>query len=126
MNEKLVAAGLEDGRVRFMRIGRNGVLSDTDAKHDELDGVAAVGFDIEGRMITSGGQTVKVWTEAKGLPGGGRGGPVKHDLSSDEDDEPSEEEDSSEDEDRPRQRRRKRKRNKVKDKSGGKALNFSL
>lgn len=126
VNEKLVAAGLEDGRVRFMRIGRNGVLSDTDAKHDELDGVAAVGFDIEGRMITSGGQTVKVWTEAKGPPGGGRGGPLKHDLSSNSDEEASEAEESSEDEDRSKQKRKKRKRNKGKDKSGGKALDFSL
>lgn len=129
MNEKLVAAGLEDGKVRFVRIGRNGVLADMDAKHDELDGVVSVGFDSEGRMITSGGQTVKVWTEAKGLPGGGRGGPTKHDMSSD--DEEDEEEDSSIDDssdevNRPKQKRKKRKRNKGKDKSGGKALDFSL
>ncbi len=125
-NEKLIAAGLEDGRVRFTRIGRNGVLADEDAKHDELDGASAVGFDIEGRMITSGGQTVKVWTEAKGQPGGGRGGPAKHELSSDEDEDQSEVEESSDEEDHPKQKRKKRKRNKGKDKSGGKAFDFSL
>ncbi|OCT54541.1 WD repeat-containing protein jip5 [Cladophialophora carrionii] len=126
MNEKLVAAGLEDGRVRFMRIGRNRVLLDLDAKHDDLDGVAAVGFDIEGRMITSGGQTVKVWTEAKGLPGGGRGASTKHDLSSDDDIDNSAPDQSSDEEDHAKQKRKKRKRNKGKDKSGGKALDFSL
>lgn len=129
MNEKLVAAGLEDGRIRFIRIGRNGVLTDMDAKHDELDGVAAIGFDIEGRMISSGGQTVKVWTEAKGLPGGGRGGADKHAMSSDDDndeDDESDMEDSSDGEEEPKPKRKKRKRNKGKDKSGGKALDFSL
>ncbi|OQU96098.1 WD domain-containing protein [Cladophialophora immunda] len=128
MNEKLVAAGLEDGRVRFIRIGRNGVLADMDAKHDELDGVAAIGFDIEGRMITSGGQTVKVWTEAKGLPGGGRAPATKHEISSSEDDEVEESDldDSSDEDSQSKPKRKKRKRNKGKDKSGGKALNLLL
>jgi WD repeat-containing protein 55 len=124
MNEKLIAAGYEDGRVRFIRIGRNGLLHELDAKHDDIDGVTSVGFDIEGRMISSGGQTVKVWTEAKGLPGGGRGGAAKHDISSG--DEDSDLEEDSDDDDRPQQKRKKRKRNKGKDKSGGKALDFSL
>ena len=125
MNEKLVAAGLEDGRVRFMRIGRNGVLGELDAKHDDLDGVVSVGFDIEGRMISSGGQTVKVWTEAKGQPGGRRRG-SKHDLSSDEDEHDSGPEESSDEEENSKQRRKKRKRNKGKHKSGGKAMDFSM
>jgi WD repeat-containing protein 55 len=127
MNEKLIAAGLEDGRVRFMRVGRNTVLYEMDAKHDDLDGVIGVGFDVEGRMITSGGQTIKVWTEAKGLPGGGRNGVNKHDLASDEEDsDEAPVEDSSEDEDQSNRKRKKRKRNKGKDKPGGKAMNFSL
>ncbi|EXJ96096.1 hypothetical protein A1O1_01222 [Capronia coronata CBS 617.96] len=126
MNEKLVAAGLEDGRVRFMRVGRNGVMPDMDGKHDEVDGVVALGFDVEGRMISGGGQTVKVWTEAKGLPGGGRNAAAKHDISSDEASDDSDVPDSSDEEDKPKSKRKKRKRNKGKDKSGGKALDFSL
>jgi hypothetical protein len=128
MNEKLVAAGLEDGRVRFLRIGRNGVLNDLDAKHDEIDGVVALGFDIEGRMISGGGQTIKVWTEAKGLPGGGRSAGTKHDLSSDddEDEDESDMEDSSDQEEKPKARRKKRKGSKGRDKPGGKALDFSF
>ncbi|KIX06982.1 uncharacterized protein Z518_04958 [Rhinocladiella mackenziei CBS 650.93] len=129
MNEKIVAAGLEDGRVRFIRLGRNGVLADADAKHDDIDGVVGLGFDVEGRMISGGGQTVKVWTEAKGLPGGGRSGISKHDLSSSDDDggEESDREDDGDDEEQStKPKRKKRKRNKGKDKSGGKALDFSL
>ncbi len=128
MDERLVAAGLEDGRVRFLRIGRNGVLNDMDAKHDEIDGVVGLGFDIEGRMISGGGQTVKVWTEAKGLPGGGRSAGTKHDLSSDEDEDEddSDMEDSSDQDEKPKARRKKRKGNKGKDKPGGKALDFSF
>ncbi|OAP54941.1 hypothetical protein AYL99_10641 [Fonsecaea erecta] len=128
MNEKLVAAGLEDGRVRFIRVGRNGVLNDMDAKHDEIDGVVAIGFDIEGRMITSGGQTVKVWMEAKGLPGGGRAAATKHDMSSSEEDDVDESDvdESSDGDGQSKPKRKKRKRNKGKDKSGGKALDFLL
>ncbi|KAL2427365.1 WD repeat-containing protein jip5 [Exophiala dermatitidis] len=126
MNEKLVAAGLEDGRVRFIRVGRNGVMTDMDAKHDEIDGVVGLGFDVEGRMISGGGQTVKVWTEAKGLPGGGRGGASKHNMSSDEESDESDVQDGSDEDDKPKSKRKKRKRNKGKDKSGGKALDFSL
>ncbi|KAJ9621097.1 WD repeat-containing protein jip5 [Knufia peltigerae] len=131
MNEKLVAAGLEDGRVRFLRIGRNGVLNELDIKHDDIDGVVALGFDIEGRMLSGGGQTVKVWTEAKGLPGGGRAAGTKHDLSSDDDEDGTDGDDSdmgdsSDEESHPKGKRKKRKRGKGKDKSGGKALDFSL
>lgn len=124
MNEKILAAGLEDGRVRFMRIGRNGVLNEWDVKHDEIDGVVAVGFDVDGRMVSGGGQVVKVWTEAKGMPGGGRNGASKHEIDSDDSDE--EMDDSSDDEKGDKSKRKRRKRNKGKDKSGGKALDFSL
>lgn len=125
LNEKLVATGLEDGRVRFARIGRNGIVTEMDLKHDEIDGAIGLGFDVEGRMISAGGNVVKVWTEAKGLPGGGRGGGAKHDLSSDDNSEDSDAGDSSEDDEKT-SKRKKRKRNKGKDKSGGKALEFLL
>lgn len=130
MNEKMVAAGLEDGRVRFLRVGRNGVLDGMDAKHDEIDGVVALGFDVQERMISGGGQIIKVWTEAKGLPGGGRAG-HKHGMSSDDDENEDHDDDSdmeadSDEEGRPKPKRRKRKRSRGKDRSGGRALDFSL
>lgn len=129
MNEKLVASGLEDGRVRFVRIGRNGVMNDLDSRHDEIDGVVAIGFDVQGRMVTGGGSIVKVWTEAKGRPGGGWSGTVKkHDLSSEEEGEDGDDSDGfdSSDSEQQTSKRKKRKRNKGKDRSGGKALDFTL
>ena len=58
---KLVAAGLGDGEVRFVRLGANKVVSEV--QHDELEGVIDIGFDVGGRMITGGGQNIKVWEE---------------------------------------------------------------
>ncbi|RMZ79144.1 hypothetical protein DV738_g3513, partial [Chaetothyriales sp. CBS 135597] len=103
MDEKLVAIGLASGLVRFARIGRNRVFEDWEVVHDELEGVTALGFDVCKRLITGGGQTIKIWTEAKGQPGGGRNANGDNASS----------------------RRKKRKRNKGKDKSGGIALNLS-
>ena len=136
-NEKIVAAGLEDGRVRFLRVGRNGVLNEWDIKHDDVEGVAGLGFDVAGRLVSGGGQTVKVWTEAIGAPGGSRaavgtmgaGVPLdevaaKRSLDGDSEDEDGSD-DSSEEESKEKSRRKKRKRNKGKDKSGGLALKFS-
>lgn len=144
MNEKIVAAGLEDGTIRFLRIGRNMVIHEWDLKHEELDGVIGLGFDSAGRMVSGGGQTVKVWTPAKSTsiettPNGS--GKRDRDDSDEEDwedkddssvgdvevdDDGHEEADGSEEEaDRDRGKRKKRKRNKGKDKSGGRVLTFS-
>ena len=121
MNEKIIATGLEDGRVRFVRVGRNGVLTELDLVHDEVESVLGLGFDIHGRMISGGGQTVKVWTEAAGEPGGARKRDVESSDSEEEDDMGG---DDSE-EDQEKSKRKKRKRNKGKDKSGGQVLKFS-
>jgi len=147
--QKIVAVGLDDGRVRFVRLGgANQVLHDLDVKHDEIEGVLALGFDVAGRMVSGGGQVVKVWHEAKGLPGGmrngngnngsennsgsgGVGGGGKHGVgmieSSDEDEDEKEDDDddnddSSDEERREKTRRKKRKRNRGKDKSGGRPV----
>ena len=58
---KKVAAGLGDGMVRFIRLGENKVVDDL--QHDEVEGVVSLGFDVGGRMISGGGQVVKVWEE---------------------------------------------------------------
>ncbi|KAI4126332.1 MAG: hypothetical protein LQ338_003809 [Usnochroma carphineum] len=58
--EDMVAVGLGDGTVTFARTDkRPGVAGRI--KHDELEGVVALGFDSDGRFITGGGNTVKVW-----------------------------------------------------------------
>ncbi|PNS21963.1 hypothetical protein CAC42_561 [Sphaceloma murrayae] len=56
---KVVAVGLGDGRVRFVKIGPNKVIGQL--RHDDVEGVVGIGFDVEGRLITGGGSTIKVW-----------------------------------------------------------------
>lgn len=142
MGEKVVAAGLDDGRIRFVRIGRNMVVNEWDLKHDEVDGCVGIDFDMAGeRMITGGGQAVKVWTrasaavEATALVNGSGKRKAESDSDEDEEDEIEDSEDEmphkgvdsdedSEEEERSG-KRKKRKRNKGKDKTGGKALSLS-
>lgn len=118
--QKLVAVGLGDGSIRFVRVGPNRVVQDMDVKHDDIEGVVAIGFDVAGRMVSGGGQVVKVWRVAPegkqgiSLKDGQRGGG----SDSDEEDSDAGEQDSS-DEDKPKSKRKKRKRGKGKDKSGG-------
>jgi hypothetical protein len=109
---KLVAAGLSNGQVKFVRIGPNKVVSEV--VHDEIEGVVGLGFDVEGRLVSGGGQVVKVWHDT-GDAGAGAGD--KHMMDSDDSDEDSE----SEAEERPQEPkdRKKRKKGKGKDMSGG-------
>jgi len=62
---RVVATGLGNGLIRFVKlgIGANKVVGEV--SHDEMrvEGVAALGFDAEGRMISGGGQIVKLWRE---------------------------------------------------------------
>ncbi|KAI4115871.1 MAG: hypothetical protein LQ345_003614 [Seirophora villosa] len=60
VEDDMVAVGLGDGTVSFTRTGkRPGVISHV--RHHDLEGVSALGFDPDGRLITGGGNTVKVW-----------------------------------------------------------------
>ncbi|KAK5126808.1 WD repeat-containing protein jip5 [Meristemomyces frigidus] len=116
---KKIAVGLGDGKVRFVRLGMNKVVGEV--QHDEVEGVVELGFDVGGRMISGGGQVVKVWQEhieaevdeeaeeeeEEAVAG-------KRTAGSDDDDEDEEQDeaDSSEEEEKPRKRRKKRKRGK--------------
>ncbi|KAJ6074423.1 uncharacterized protein N7446_002200 [Penicillium canescens] len=113
MAGKLVAAGLSNGQVKFVRIGPNKVVSEV--VHDEIEGVVGLGFDVEGRLVSGGGQVVKVWHEAADNAGAGAGD--KHMMDSDDSDDDSD----SETEERPQEPkdRKKRKKGKGKDMSGG-------
>ncbi|KAL4769459.1 WD repeat-containing protein jip5 [Aspergillus nidulans var. acristatus] len=105
---KMIAAGLGSGKVKFVRMGLNKVVSEL--THDETEGVIGLGFDVEGRMVSGGGQIVKVWHETADSIGGekrGFGGDSddSDDDSDDSDHEPKQGDDS----------RRKRKKQKGKD-----------
>jgi hypothetical protein len=59
---KCVMVGCGDGTVRIVKVGgMRGVVEDL--RHDEIESVVAVGVDVEGRLISGGGETVKVWQQ---------------------------------------------------------------
>ncbi|KAI9662664.1 MAG: WD repeat-containing protein jip5 [Alyxoria varia] len=136
----LVAAGLGNGLVKFVRIGSNNrpnLLLDTVVHEDpSIDGVVFVGFDLEGRLITAGGTIVKVWHpkalgERRSLdfvdsesfdakvgsiahdetPNGHTEKALKRGFSEDDEEQDSEEE-------RPQKRRKKHKRSVKRNKDG--------
>lgn len=113
---KMIAAGLGNGLVKFVRIGANKVVSE--AIHDETEGVVGLGFDVEGRMVSGGGQIVKVWHEAMETEAGEdemAGG--KHFLGDSDDSDDSDDDDDKQE--RQSVDRKKRKKTKGKDRSGG-------
>ncbi|KAM3083981.1 WD repeat-containing protein jip5 [Clarireedia jacksonii] len=59
---KCVVVGCGDGTVRIVKVGgMRGVVEEL--RHDEIESVVAVGVDVEGRLISGGGETVKVWQQ---------------------------------------------------------------
>lgn len=92
---KSVVVGLGDGTVRMVQLGVNKVINTF--RHDDLEGVVGLGFDVEGRMISGGGTIVKIWSEIEDLD--------EEDDDSDSDD--SEGSDSDEEEEAISKKKRK-------------------
>lgn len=115
---KKIAVGMGDGKIRVVRLGMNKIVGEF--QHDELEGVSALGFDVGGRMISGGGQTLKVWREAIAGQADDEaedddddaGAAIKRPVDSDVDSDEQGEGDSSDDENNGRKRRKKRKRGK--------------
>lgn len=105
--QKVLAAGLGDGRVRFIRLGANRIVKNWDIKHDELEGVVGLGFDVGGRMVSGGGQIVNVW-RLDGAENGANGAGKRHDRDSDSDEEEGKNGDSEDEQTQHIQRKRKR------------------
>jgi len=119
---KNVCVGVGDGSVRIVRLGLNKVVGGL--SHDEVEGVVALGFDVEGRLISGGGSVVKVWQEKMNLDDEEESdediGLGKRALGSDSDDSDGPDEaDSSDEEPRPK---KKRKRSKAKQKNAGNGI----
>lgn len=118
-NGEAVVVGMGDGRVKVVSVRRKKVIGEV--RHDELEGVLGVGFEFDGRMISAGGPTVKVWEESIGRNGDEEAGTetINGEGADDDDDDSDKDDDngeqvadeSSEDETKPRKRRKKRKRN---------------
>ncbi|EMC94491.1 hypothetical protein BAUCODRAFT_149636 [Baudoinia panamericana UAMH 10762] len=114
-----IAVGLGDGKVRIVQLGINKVVAGV--QHDDVEGVTGLSFDVGGRMISGGGQVVKVWQEHMAAEDGeeeesavaARRSADADGDEEDADDADDDEEESGEDgEEKPRKRRKKRKRGK--------------
>jgi hypothetical protein len=110
---KGVVAGMGNGMVVFCAVGgQNGIVDIL--RHDGAEGVVGLGFDVAGRMISGGGQTVKVWHEVDDIEVDeedeeeGEVGEVNGKRAGSEGNERWEVEESSEDE-KPKKKRKKRK-----------------
>ena len=112
---KMIAVGVGNGLVKFVRIGPNKVVSSV--MHDETEGVVGLGFDVEGRMVSGGGQVVKVWHEGVDNDHDVHSGD-KHMMDSDDSDS-DKDSDSDTETKQGDKSRRKRKKAKGKDRSGG-------
>lgn len=62
---KKVAIGLGDGSLRIVDLTKREVVGSY--RHDDLEAVVGLGIDCQGRMISGGGQTVKIWDKSAEL-----------------------------------------------------------
>lgn len=68
---QMLAVGMDDGVVRFVGMGRKRAkVLDFEVRHDEVEGVWGLGFEVGGRMCSGGGAVVKVWEESLASGGG--------------------------------------------------------
>ena len=114
---KNVVVGVGDGTIRIVKLGVNKVFEEP-LRHDEVEAVIALGFDVAGRLISGGGSIVKVWQEQMNLEDEEEPLPAKRALDGDDE---SEDADSSNDE-MDRKPPKKKRKAKAKDKTGGNGI----
>lgn len=132
-NNDVVAVGRDDGTVGFVNVsGKRPRLIDTaEVSHDEIEGVAALGFLAGGRMASGGGAIVKIWEERREVdedsdsdesdiaPRNGKN--VQHNLQDSDTD--SDEDDTEDSKPQRKKKKKKKRRRKGNGTSGGAASN---
>jgi len=123
------AIGMDDGVVRFVAMGGKRAKVVEEVRHDEVEGVLGLGFEVGGRMISGGGSVVKVWEESlQALDGdedeeddvgvGAVDGKRTNGFGSGDDDSDKGDGESSEEEEEKPRKKKKRKKNKGKGQNG--------
>ncbi|KAI0390824.1 WD repeat domain-containing protein jip5 [Xylariaceae sp. FL0594] len=107
---KKVAIGLGDGSLRIVDLTKREVVGSY--RHDDLEAVVGLGVDCQGRMISGGGQTVKIWDESAELGAGSDG-----DSDEDSDDDGDDSDDSDDSDAPPKKKAGKRQASKDSDDS---------
>ena len=122
-----VAVGMGNGAIKMVNLSQNKVVGEL--RHDDFEGVVALGIDSCRRLISGGGQLIKVWAprntaqEEENDGGIGTRKREQKELEGDAGDASgSENEVDAEEDVIEEKKRKKRKRNKGRDKNVGKDI----
>ncbi|KAI9794223.1 MAG: WD domain repeat-containing protein 55 [Peltula sp. TS41687] len=119
-----IAAGMGDGTIKIINLNSKAI--DGQLQHDDIEGVVCLNKDVGGRIISGGGQVIKLWVPRETAREPEEGIRAEKRRRGQEGDEAASEENEAEgnsDSDeqiKERKKRKKRKRNKGRDKSAGK------
>ncbi|CAL3970363.1 unnamed protein product [Diplocarpon coronariae] len=105
---KNLVVGVGDGTIRIVKLGINKVMGEL--RHDEVEGVVGLGFDVGGRMISGGGSIIKVWQEKMNLEDEDEEEEDDEELANKKRAADGSDADSSAEEDRGRKSRKKRRK----------------